>query len=170
MLFRSENTIKRIIEKEGLKNDKNYFAISIRPWKTASGDFYEKIASLCDHISKKYNMTAVFIPMQQGFDIEANRRIAERMNSEHITIKGVYGADELLGVISKMRLVIGMRLHILIYAAAANVPVFGLSYDPKIDSVLSYLCQHYKEKVENASLEKMIRGVDEIMEDRKSVV
>jgi len=164
-----DKTTDAIFAREGLDPDKSYFAVSVRSWKKADSDFYKKIAELCDYINEKYNMTAMFIPMQKSVDLEANSEIARNMKSEYVTIGGFYSVSELLGVISRTKLVIGMRLHILIYAATANVPVFGLSYDPKIDSVLSYLCQHYKESVEDANLDKMKRGIDDIMENYTSV-
>ena len=33
-----------------------------------------------------------------------------------------------------------MRLHALVYAALGNVPLFGLVYDPKVQSFLSQIC------------------------------
>lgn len=42
----------------------------------------------------------------------------------------------MLEEVSKCDLVIGMRLHSLIYAASQYVPPVGISYDPKIDQFL----------------------------------
>lgn len=42
---------------------------------------------------------------------------------------------------SECSLLIGMRLHALILSAVANIPMVGISYDPKIDSFLQQVNQ-----------------------------
>ena len=46
-----------------------------------------------------------------------------------------------IGLAKYSLLTVGMRLHILIYAFAANVPSIGLAYDPKVESVMKYFGQ-----------------------------
>ena len=74
-----------------------------------------------------------------------------------------------MGIISKAKLAIGMRLHVLIYAAVTEVPLFGLSYDPKVDSILAYLGQHYKESVGDMDVGRMKKCVDEIMDKHTDI-
>jgi polysaccharide pyruvyl transferase WcaK-like protein len=45
----------------------------------------------------------------------------------------------MLAEVSMCDLLIGMRLHSLIYAASQQVPMIGISYDPKIDQFLQLL-------------------------------
>src|SRR5690606_35725486 len=50
---------------------------------------------------------------------------------------------EMMGVIGAMHLVVGMRLHSLIMAAASYVPAVGIAYDPKVShfcSLVGYPC------------------------------
>jgi hypothetical protein len=45
----------------------------------------------------------------------------------------------LAGVLAGCDLVVGMRLHSLVFAASAGVPVVGLVYDPKVASLMTRL-------------------------------
>ena len=83
-----------------------------------------------------------------------DRLLSEKVNSiakakgeilENLT------ASEILGVISRTSLVIAMRLHLLIYGAAAGKPLVGVSYDKKVDSMLSYM--GYDSPIRVSSLE-----------------
>ena len=49
--------------------------------------------------------------------------------------------EEKIICIKKSKLMIGMRLHALIFAASANTPMIGISYDPKINSFLKLVNQ-----------------------------
>ena len=112
-------------------------------WKYADDDFAASLPPFAI-ISAQANMTALFIPMQGSEDTACKRSVADKLKSGYKLISPGYSAQELMGIISKAKLAIGMRLHVLIYAAVTEVPLFGLSYDPKVDSILAYLGQHYK--------------------------
>jgi len=45
--------------------------------------------------------------------------------------------QQMLRQVGQCDVLIGMRLHSLIYAAGRRVPLIGISYDPKIDHFLS---------------------------------
>ncbi len=160
-----EAAVSRICAREGLPGKQGYFIVSVRPWERAGVDLHSVLAQLCDDISEKYGLTPVFVPMQRSWDTEVNRRIAGLMKRHSVLLRGAYTGSELMGVIAGARLVVGMRLHTLIYAMAACVPVFGLSYDPKIDSVMGYLNQQAMANVERPDLDGMKASVDGIMQN-----
>ena len=65
-----------------------------------------------------------------------------------------------------------MRLHAVIFASSAGVPVIGLSYDPKVDGMMNALGQPYSIKIENTSemAENVISAVDDVMEKREEII
>ncbi len=44
-----------------------------------------------------------------------------------------------IGILSRMKTVVGIRLHSLMFSAGQGVPVVGMSYDIKVDGFLKYI-------------------------------
>ena len=113
-----------------------YIGICPRSFKNMPPDLAESIASLCGILFSELKANIVLIPFHGEQDYHFCKVIA---NKTAIPIKIVkYQADPLktLGVISQMDLVIGMRLHSLIFAVKCLVPAIGISYDPKVESFM----------------------------------
>ena len=55
-----------------------------------------------------------------------------------------------IGILSRMELVLSMRLHGLIFAASQGVPLVGVAYDPKVTAFLDYAGQENHLPFENA--------------------
>ena len=55
-----------------------------------------------------------------------------------------FGVGAVRAAHARVPLAVGMRLHMLIFAAAAKTPMIGISYDPKIDAFLDYMGQKKK--------------------------
>ncbi len=161
--------VKEIFKIEKLDKEKKYFAVSVREWKRAEANFEQKVAELCDYISEKYGMIPLFIPMQYKVDMGETNKITQKMKCKSMLLKNTYNAADLMGIISRCEIVLGMRLHFLIYAISVGVPVLGLSYDTKVESMLSYLQQSYKEDVENLELDKLKADVDEILQNKDGI-
>ena len=157
------------LEGEGIDKSKAYFVVSVRQWKKTDKHFNAKLAQICDYLSSKYSLTPLFIPMQGDVDCNANQAVALHIKSPYSMLNGRYSAECLIEVIARSKLVIGMRLHTLIYAAVAGVPFFGLSYDPKVDSMITYLGQAYKESVEQLNISKIEKSLDEIIENHAEI-
>jgi len=161
--------VKEIFKIEKLNKNEKYFAVSVREWKKADENFEQKVAQLCDYVSEKYGMTALFIPMQYKLDMGETNIIAQKMKNKSVILKNTYNAADLMGIIAKCEIVLGMRLHFLIYAISVGVPVLGLSYDTKVESMLTYLSQNYKEDVEHLVLDKLMADVDEILKNKDEI-
>jgi polysaccharide pyruvyl transferase WcaK-like protein len=70
----------------------------------------------------------------------AHRVIAEMgLPDRARVLTGCYGPREMLGIVGRLDMAIGMRLHFLIFAALSGVPMLGLPYASKMSSVLQQL-------------------------------
>ncbi len=125
---------RSILEEAGIKTDKGLVGVSVRSWKV-DGAYKAVIAKVCDDIIAK-GLKVVFLPMHYPFDITAGKEIASLMKEKPYILDRPLDFREMLSLVSQTRLIMGMRLHFLIFGALLNIPMVGLSYDPKVDSFL----------------------------------
>ena len=65
---------------------------------------------------------------------EINRALTENSAEEAAEVCAADSPEAVFAAIRGCKMVIGMRLHALIMAAAANVPALAISYDPKVEA------------------------------------
>ena len=68
-----------------------------------------------------------------------------------------------------MDVLVGVRLHSLIYAAVMGVPMIGISYDPKVDSFLASIDRPTLCRVEEFTLEKFQEAFRDTMSHREAI-
>ena len=80
-----------------------------------------------------------------------------------------YSAEEIVGVTGCCEMIIGMRLHSLIYAATQNVPTLNISYDPKVSGFVDYLGTSTALDINGLTKEKLIAEADEIIKNYDAI-
>ena len=122
-------------------NDRLKIGVALRPWGQESPAFISRYARLLSEIEAQTGAQVILIPMQIPGDLIFSEKAAiETGRSESFPIiRRALPPGELLDLVGKMDAVVAMRLHTLIFAARAAVPPFALSYDPKVDSLMSLL-------------------------------
>ena len=77
----------------------------------------------------------------------------------------------IIGVISRMKTVVSMRLHGLIFAASGDVPVVGICFDPKVEAFFDLVGERRCVSLEEMDLQglcEMIKCAAETPETEKN--
>ncbi len=90
------------------------------------------LAAAADYLVRTRKARVLFLPMQSPEDDAAAALIRGRMRESAVTLHGEHYPGELLSLVGEASLLIGVRLHALIFAAVMAVPALGIAYDPKI--------------------------------------
>ena len=109
--------------------------ISVREWQ-GWHHYKEVLAEVSDLIVRELKARVVFLPMQFPDDVRAAQAIASMTREPCTVLKDEYTTSEFLSLVGNMDLMLGIRLHALIFAGVMGVPMLGISYDPKIDRFL----------------------------------
>ena len=145
-----DSRTNEILNNEKIDMNKKYFAITVRQWNSTDIIFAKKFAKIIKEISQHHNIVPLFIPMQFPDDYNISKKIISYLDIPCCILEKEYDVSEMIGVIGKTEMVIAMRLHTLIYAVSAGVPIIGIAYDPKIKSFMEYMnLKTYIEYTEN---------------------
>lgn len=147
----------------GVPKNIRCIGISVRGRKNSSDEFIDETAAAISESAQKYNLFPVLIPMQKSKDMEICKALKEKLSCDSAVIHADMNVNEMLSVVSNMEFCIGMRLHMLIYAAVACIPVIGLVYDPKVSGFMQYTDQNFYLDVDNITKDALMRLIDEIL-------
>ena len=126
------------------------------------------IARALDEMVRRYKMQVLFIPFQLSRDLSASRRISALMKEKSSIMERELTPRQMLGLIGKLDLLLGMRLHALIFAVNQLVPAVGLSYDPKVEAFLYEVDLPYQ-RCPELQEEELVAQLNQIVENREGV-
>jgi polysaccharide pyruvyl transferase CsaB len=115
------------------------FGVALRPWHGQEG-LAGHVADACLPVLS--GRRALLLPMQPEADKAAAEQFGRKWHQgnepgNRVTLcQAGRGLMPLLVNVQSCGMMIGMRLHALILAAACGVPSVALSYDPKVDAFM----------------------------------
>ncbi|GIP06970.1 polysaccharide pyruvyl transferase CsaB [Paenibacillus lautus] len=141
----SEEPVKASSSSSGdTKGSLPVIGISVRYWHPERKEL-KAVAEGLKALAGQRPVHLRFLPFHQPDDIEASQFIADAMGdiSKNGSALSFYRDEkqpqDMLREVSRCDMILGMRLHSLIYAANQSVPLLGISYDPKINHFLKRL-------------------------------
>ncbi|MCL1974550.1 MAG: polysaccharide pyruvyl transferase family protein, partial [Firmicutes bacterium] len=73
-----------------------------------------------------------------------------------------------IGMLGSMEVVVGMRLHALVFSTLGGAPVVGVSYDVKVESFIQEIGSKTSLSLEQAQAEQLCAGIDRAIAFGKS--
>jgi polysaccharide pyruvyl transferase WcaK-like protein len=103
-------------------------------------EYYGLLANAADFVVERLDADVLFVPMettdvQHSHAVVAHMRRAERAE----ILRRRYSPGQVLDVVGRLELAVGMRLHFLIFAALQGTPFVALPYASKVMGLLDDL-------------------------------
>lgn len=155
----SSEEVAGILSQAGVSSNKHpRIGLALRSWypyaminkatATKCQAIWERnMAEAADGLVESLDAELVFVPMQ-GYvepfdDATCSDRVIAQMKHREQACRLPRGLDPntVIGALGAMDLVVAMRLHALILAAAMSTPVVGIIYDPKVRAFLESIGQ-----------------------------
>lgn len=150
---------------------KTVIGVSVRFWNEDRSEL-EAVAQALQTVLEQTDAVVRFLPFHHPSDEEASLYVMERMGEiykERLTLAHkITHPQDMLAEVASCRVLLGMRLHSLIYAASQFVPVVGLSYDPKIDQFLNRIDMKSASSTKHPQAEDLAQETLRLLAERES--
>ncbi|WP_155059498.1 polysaccharide pyruvyl transferase family protein [Streptomyces blattellae] len=138
LLLTPEPFTEQMMRQEGLPTDARLVGMSVRePGRAAEkldeDGYHALLADVADFLARRLDAHVVFVPMERE-DVRHAHGVLSRMSAPDLgrILHNSYSPGEVLGFMSHLDMVVGMRLHVVMFAALSGLPVLPLPYSGKV--------------------------------------
>ncbi len=161
-LKQNDSTLgKEILGNAGIKDmNKPIVGFAVRG-RERNKKTIEVISEVTDRLIEEMGINVVFIPFHMGEDIKVLNEIEKNIKLKAIFLKYKYDVNEMLSLIGNLDLLIGIRLHSLVFGAVMNTPIIAISYDPKINNFMEFIDESIFCDVDDLESESLFAEIKE---------
>lgn len=154
-------------------NNQPLIGISVRNYKGNSEDLREKFARIADNLIQECKAKIIFIPFKTDEDVYLSMKIMELMENGEQTyvLKEQFEPEILLTLISRLSLMLGMRLHSIMFSSLVQIPFLAFNYDPKVKNFVYNLdLPELLLDLDDLSLKTVKKKVEYIRENNDKII
>lgn len=107
-------------------------ALALRPWPGFAPAAAAALVQKLQAAGEEVLLVPFYYGDGNGEDEKLAAEINSRLGSNAVPVAHAGSPEEVFAQLAACKFVVGMRLHALIMAAAANVPAVAVNYDPKV--------------------------------------
>ena len=164
----SDDRVEGLLRMHGIDPNGRCALFVLRPWK----DFDRALPHLAETAQTLYEthgLTPVFLALEKGRDLPVSHQAAALLTCPHHVLTAPTDGDLIVGLMTRMQVVVSMRLHALIFAAGQGVPLVGVVYDPKVSGFLDYWGYENYVNLDDVTAEGLIALAEKAMTLGKDV-
>ena len=150
------------LEQSGIDPEGRYIGFGLRNWKGLDAAL-PAIAAAADYAYEKHGLTPVFVPIEFPSDLTPAERVGALLHCPWYAVRTRQPIEVTIGILARMKTVVGIRLHSLMFSAGQGVPVVGMSYDIKVDSFLKYIGCSTCLQLRSVKTDELCRMIDMCM-------
>ena len=156
--------VESFLQSQGLSPDGAYALYVLRPWPGFE-ERKKSFAAAAEAVRAQYGLTPVFFALEPDRDTQPCREVAELLSGGSFFISAPQDERLIIGMMRKMRVVVSMRLHTLIFASSVGAPLVAVSYDPKVTGFMRYIGQKHCIAFEDVTQERLTELIGQTLAD-----
>ncbi|MDO8588465.1 MAG: polysaccharide pyruvyl transferase CsaB [Armatimonadota bacterium] len=165
----TEEETDRLLAEADIPAGSALLGVAVRQWN-AGENWPKAVAKGVDEAARLTGATPVFIPMHYPADVEIAEQLAGELSVRSGRLRTRLTPTQAKGVVGRMDVLLGMRLHALMFAAAQGTPSVALSYDPKVTSFATGAPGHMPViNVGSATSEEIAESLERVWANRAAI-
>lgn len=158
---------KKILARNSISCEGKLIGVAIRHWIDLE-HFQRELSTALDRLIEETDAKIIFIPMKFPEDIRAAQSTADLMKKSSSVLDEEFSTQEILSLVGCMDILIGVRLHALIFAGVMGVPMLGISYDPKIERFLDSVGEEPLGNLSDVTADKIFAETSKKLSEHKN--
>ena len=155
------------LRKNGMDLDQKYALFVLRPWSGMERRL-DAVRQAAEYVYRRWDLMPVFMCFEPSRDQNITHTAADGLQVPYKILTGESDCSIACGVIARSQLVVAMRLHALVFACSQDVPMVGISYDPKVSGFMDYAGDPHHLALEELSGERLCGLIDQALEQHQS--